>query len=192
MSIGHVVCMVKRLIASMSIVIATVSVASAQDADAQSTSLLAATTALTQTLASTSLPPAIQPVEFLPETQPKPSKRTHWSITTLAVAGPLADGFSTYWAIKQSGPHAQVAEGNTFYHKMFGQDVKPGEILGFKIGQAAVMGLVTHFAGEKYRPHMLVTAAASAVLGGFASTINIKNGRAVRRFNATATIDLGR
>ena len=192
MSIGHVVGMVKRLIASMSIVIATVSVASAQDADATPASLLATTTAFTQTLASASLPPAIEPVALLTDTQPKPSKRTHWGITTLAVAGPLADGLSTYWAIRQSGPHARVAEGNGFYHKLFGQDVKPGEILGFKVGQAAVMGLVTHFAGENHRAHMIVTAAMSAVLHGFASTVNIKNGRAVRRFNATATIDLGR
>jgi hypothetical protein len=184
--------MIKRLIASMSIVIATVSVASAQDADTSSTALLAATTAFTQTLASTPLLPAIEPVALLTETQPRPSKRTHWGITTLAVAGPLADGLSTYWALKQSGPYARVEEGNTFYHKLFGNDVKPGEILGVKIGQAAVMGLVTHFAGEDYRARMIVTAAMSAVLHGVASTINIKNGRAVRRFNATATIELGR
>ena len=183
--------MVKPLIASLAIVIATVSVASAQDSAAETTTLLAATTALTQTLASTSVPPAIEPVSFDVEA-PRPSTRTHWSITTMAVAGPLADGLSTYWAMKQSGPYASVAEGNGFYHKLFGDDVKPGEILGFKIGQAAAMGLITHFASEKHRAHVIVTAAMSAVLHGFASTINIKNGRAVRRFNATATIDLGR
>jgi hypothetical protein len=192
MPIGHVVGMVKRLIASMSIVIATVSVASAQDAELQSTTPIAVTTALTQALASTTLPPAIEPVASVTEEQPKSSKRTPWGITAIAVAAPIADGFSTYWAMKQSGPHARVGESNGFYHQLFGSDVKPGEILGFKIGQAALMGVITHFAPESHRARTIVTATMSAVLHGFASTINIKNGRAVRRFNAMATVELGR
>lgn len=76
------------------------------------------------------------------------------------MAGPLADGLSTVYALRQSGPQARVIEGNAFYYKLFGSDVKPREILAFKIAQAAVMGYGVHVSGK----HSLEKAVGSAIL----------------------------
>ena len=116
-----------------------------------------------------------------------PRRTPRW-VTTLAVAGPLADGLSTYWAIHQSGHGAAVTEGNGVFGRIFGSDVTPGEILAFKVGQAALSGLATHFASEETRPNVILSAIISVGIHGTVSARNIKNGRQARRWNASATV----
>jgi len=166
--------MVKSLLASIAVLISTASLASAQ------------------TLPSSFVPPVIPHAATvaMPRLE-APAKRTPWAFTALAVAGPLADGISTYWAIKQSGPIARVAEGNAFFHHLFGSNVTPGEILAFKIVQATVMGLNAHYTPPNRRERAIFAAVSSAVIFGVVSTMNVRGGLAARRLNATATITWG-
>lgn len=46
-------------------------------------------------------------------------------------------------------PHAQVKEGNSFYNKLFGANVKSYEIMAFKVVQAAFMGHGVHAGARK-------------------------------------------
>jgi len=110
-------------------------------------------------------------------------KPSPWWATTLAVAGPLADGMSTVYAINQSGPHAKVMEGNTFYHKLFGADVKGAEIMAFKVGQAALFGAIVHYAGQKDRKAAIGVAIATAAINFTVSALNVKNGMLARDLN---------
>lgn len=115
-----------------------------------------------------------------------PKAGTPWWATSLAVAGPLADGMSTVYAMSQSGPYAQIAEGNGFYHKLFGADVKPAEIMAFKVGQAALFGAVVHYAGKQNRKAAIGVAIATAAINFTVSAMNCRNGQHVKRLNAGA------
>lgn len=106
-----------------------------------------------------------------------------WWATTLAVAGPLADGFSTHYAIGQSGPYARVLEGNTFYHKLFGSNVTRNEILAFKVGQAALMGALVHYQGKSNRKAAIATALITAGINFTVSALNVRNGMLARDLN---------
>lgn len=109
-----------------------------------------------------------------------------WWATTLAIAGPLADGFSTVYALNQSGPNARVAEGNGFYHKLFGADVKAGEIMAFKVGQAALFGAIIHYASKapEHRAKAIGVAIATAGINFFVASQNMRTAATARRLNA--------
>lgn len=109
---------------------------------------------------------------------------TPWWAMALTVAGPLADGLSTMYAIKQSGPVAKVMEGNSFYHKLFGADVKPGEIMAFKVAQAAVLGLAVHGAGKTSREKAIGSALILGGLQTFVSVMNMRAAETAKRLNA--------
>lgn len=114
---------------------------------------------------------------------PEKTSRTPWGWTLLAVAAPLADGASTWWGMSQSGPAVAVVEGNGFYHKLFGANVTGGKIMAFKIGQATVNGLATHFAPKDRRANAIFGAVFSGALHGYVSVGNVRNGRFARRAN---------
>lgn len=104
--------------------------------------------------------------------------------TTLAVAGPLADGLTTVYAIRQSGPNVRVSEGNNFYYKLFGADVKPGEIMAFKAGQAALMGAMVHYAGKQSKKMAIGASIVSAAVNFWVSSQNVRAGNMASRLNA--------
>lgn len=131
---------------------------------------------------ATSLVPVAFVVEVRPDLPTKPDHAPRWA-TAISIAGPLVDGLSTVYALRQSGPARHVQEGNGLYQRLFGADVKPGEILGFKIGQAVVMGLATHFAPKDKRAQVLFNVIAAGALQSFATTMNIREGVRARRAN---------
>jgi len=92
-----------------------------------------------------------------------------WAVI-LATAGPLADGMSTYYALGQSN----VREGNPFYSKLFGSDVTRGEIMAFKVGQAALTGGIIYAAGKTNRKAAIGVAIATAVINFGVSYWNIQ------------------
>lgn len=110
---------------------------------------------------------------------------TPWWATTLAVAGPLADGLSTVYASRQSGPYARVIEGNGFYGRVFGSDVTAGEIMAFKVGQAALFGAIVHYAGKQpeRRTAAIGVAIATAVINGYVTSLNIRTAHQAQRAN---------
>lgn len=133
---------------------------------------------------SPNLVPLAGPVE--PESSlPKPRNAPWWA-TTLAVAGPLADGLSTMYAIGQSGPRAQVVEGNAFYSKLFGANVKPGEIMAFKVAQAAFMGYVVHAGGRYSQEKAIATALLQSAVNFFVASRNMRSAATAKRLNAGA------
>ncbi len=107
-----------------------------------------------------------------------------WWATTLAVAGPLADGLTTVYALRQSGPQGKVMEGNTFYHKLFGADVKPREILAFKIAQAAFMGYGVHVSGRHSLEKAVGSAVMQAAINFWVSSRNLRTAATARKLNA--------
>lgn len=111
------------------------------------------------------------------------ARQTPWWATTLAVAGPIADGLSTVYAIRQSGPNARVIEGNGLYYKMFGSDVKPGEIMAFKVAQAALMGTVVHFGGRHSREMAIGTAILQSGINFFVASLNMRTAAKAKRLN---------
>lgn len=115
--------------------------------------------------------------------QAQEAKPSPWWATSLAVAGPLADGISTVYALKQSGPNARVMEGNAIYARLFGADVKAGEILAFKVGQAALFGAVVHYAGKKERKAAIGVAILTAGINFTVSAMNYRNAQMARRLN---------
>lgn len=115
-----------------------------------------------------------------------PKTGTPWWATSLAVAGPLADGMTTVYAIHASGPYARVAEGNPIFSKLFGSDVTPGEIMAFKVGQAALMGTLVHYQGKSNRKAAIATAVITAGINFTVSALNYRNGQRARRLNGGA------
>ena len=115
-----------------------------------------------------------------------PDKGAPWWATTLAVAGPMADGLSTHYAIGQSGPNARIAEGNGFYSHLFGSNVTRNEILAFKVGQAALSGLIIHYAGKEDRKRAIASAVIMAAIHATATTMNLRAARQARRLNGGA------
>lgn len=134
------------------------------------------------------IPLAEAPVSFVAPVVASPAagepKAAPWWATTLAVAGPLADGLSTVYAIGQSGPQARVMEGNAFYHRLFGSDVKAGEIMAFKVAQAALMGAVVHHAGKRNRAGAISVAVLTAGVNFAVSALNVRVARHAQRLNA--------
>lgn len=112
-----------------------------------------------------------------------PTPGTPWWATTLTVAGPLADGLSTVYAINQSGPNARVVEGNAFYHKLFGDDVTGNEIMAFKIGQAALFGTIVHYAGKTNRKAAIGVAVLTFAINITVSAVNVRNAHHAKRLN---------
>ncbi|MDP2054398.1 MAG: hypothetical protein Q8N52_04375 [Acidobacteriota bacterium] len=100
------------------------------------------------------------------------------------MAGPLADGLSTVYALRQSGPMVKVSEGNGFYHHLFGSDVKAGEILAFKVGQAALMGYAVQVGGKHSREGVIGSAIIQSALHFFVASRNMKTASLARRLNA--------
>ena len=117
--------------------------------------------------------------------QTAPLKGTPWWATTLTVAGPLADGLSTIYAAHQSGPHAQVIEGNGFYRTLFGADVTTNEIMAFKVGQAAVFGAIVHYAGKQPggRGKAIAVSLACTALNVAVTTMNVRTAQQAQRLN---------
>ena len=120
-----------------------------------------------------------------PSTTPTQTNTSYapWWATTLAVAGPLADGLSTHYAIGQSGPNARIAEGNGFYSHLFGSDVTRNEILAFKVGQAALSGLIIHYAGKEDRERAIGATLIMAAIHATATAMNIRAARQAQRLN---------
>lgn len=111
---------------------------------------------------------------------------TPWWATALAVAGPLADGLSTVYALRQSGPTVKVSEGNGFYHRLFGSNVKGGEILAFKVGQAALMGYSVHVTGKNSVKRAVGVALVQSSINFFVASRNMKTASMAKRLNAGA------
>lgn len=100
--------------------------------------------------------------------------------TALAVAGPLADGLSSWYAMRQSGPVAQSIEGNAFFHHLFGSNVKGSEILAFKVGQAALLGaLVYHH--SRSRQDREVAIFAAVMTAAIHSVVTVRNLQVAQR-----------
>lgn len=112
----------------------------------------------------------------------KPKGTPGWA-TSLAVAGPLMDGASTVYAINQSGPKARIAEGNGFYYRLFGSNVRPGEIFAFKVGQSVLMGAIVHAAGKEHRGLAIGAAVIQFAVNAWATSQNMRNAGIVRRLN---------
>lgn len=115
--------------------------------------------------------------------QVEPPKGTPWWATSLAVAGPLMDGASTVYAINQSGPKMQIKEGNGLYYRLFGSNVRPGEIMAFKVGQAALMGAIVHAAGKEHRGLAIGAALVQFAVNAWATSNNLHAAGIVRRLN---------
>ena len=115
---------------------------------------------------------------------PEPLPPLTWA-TTLAVAGPLADGLSTWYAMRQSGPIAQSVEGNRFFHRLFGSDVKGGEIMLFKVGQAALLGALVHYNStvRAHRAYAIYAAVVTVALHGWVASQNLRIAQRVKRLN---------
>ena len=104
------------------------------------------------------------------EAQTVRDRGSPWWATSLAVAGPLADGVSTVYALRQPG----TVEGNPFYARLFGSDVSSGQIMAVKIGQAAVMGVVVHQVGKRSRKAAIGLSLLSAGLNLAVSAHNVR------------------
>lgn len=79
--------------------------------------------------------------------QPQHKPMSKWWAAAVA-AGPMIDGATTWWAMRQSGPGMKIREGNGFFTKLFGPDVKGWQIMAFKTGQAAVLAYGMHEIGK--------------------------------------------
>lgn len=112
----------------------------------------------------------------------QPTEGTPWWATTLAVAGPLADGATTVYALRQPG----VVEGNTFYYRLFGSDVKAGEILAFKVGQAALFGAIVHAAGKQNRKAAIGVAVLTFGINVAVSGWNMKQAQRAQQLGRTS------
>lgn len=151
-------------------------------ATAGSTSLVISAEAVLSVTSPASLVPFEATVS--PEAASITRRGTPWWPTALAIAGPLADGLSTVYAMRRSGPNARVVEGNGFYHKLFGANVKAREIMAFKVAQAAFMGYGVHVGGK----HSLERAVGSAILQSavnfWVASRNMKAASLAKRLNA--------
>lgn len=104
-----------------------------------------------------------------------PQEAPRWAVV-LGASGPLADGASTYWALQ----HPNVREGNPFFYKLFGSNVQPGEILAFKVGQAALTGAALHYLGKEDRKGAIGLAIVTAAVHFWVSALNVRNGMKAR------------
>lgn len=111
-----------------------------------------------------------------------------WAVAV--AAGPLVDGATTWWAMSQSGPGMKIREGNGFFQKLFGQDVKAWEIMAFKAGQAAILGFGMHEIGKTKDgvERVIYSVVLNSVVSGVASTINVRRGMQARRLNAAYAV----
>lgn len=108
-----------------------------------------------------------------------PAKPAPWWATSLAVAGPLADGLSTHYALG----HPSVREGNPFFAHLFGSNVTRNEILAFKAGQAALYGWVTRSDWNRNRERAIGLLAVNVVVHAVVSGFNIQAARQARRLH---------
>jgi hypothetical protein len=164
------------------------SIAAAQSALLESRALLALVSQ--PIIEAASLMPVSYAVEVranLPDLAVQ-SNRSPWWATTLAVAGPIADGLSTMYALNQSGPAGRVYEGNGFYQHLFGSNVRPGEIMAFKVTQAAVIGLATHFAPKDRRAQVIANVVMSGAIYSVVTTMNMQAAAKARRDNRAISL----
>ena len=153
-------------------------------AAAGSSSLMISAEAVLSVTSPASLVPFA--VSVAPEGTSVAKRRTPWWATTLAVAGPLADGLSTVYALRQSGPNARVSEGNGFYRHLFGSDVKAREIMAFKAAQAALAGYAVKVGGGYSLETVVGSAIIQSAIHFFAASQNMKNASLAKRLNAGA------
>ena len=123
------------------------------------------------------------PVE--PEPPGKVTRTPRWA-TILAFAGPLADGATTCYAMAQSGPVVRVAEGNGFYHRLFGGNVTCGKVFGFKVLQSALSGTAVHYAGRQSLERAIGSALIQSAINFGVSAWNLRQARKARRLNRGA------
>ncbi len=122
-------------------------------------------------------------------TEPQHKPMSKWWAAAVA-AGPMIDGATTWWAMSQSGPGMKIREGNGFYTKLFGPDVKAWQIMAFKTGQAAILAYGMHEIGKSKDgvERVIYSVVLNGVVSGVASTINIKRGLQARRLNAAYAV----
>jgi hypothetical protein len=107
--------------------------------------------------------------------QEPPQSAPKWAVV-LATAGPLADGITTYQALGLPN----VQEGNQFYARLFGDDVTRGQILGFKVAQAALTGAVVYAAGKRDRKAAIAGALVMSAINFGVSVLNVHTARKAR------------
>lgn len=161
--------------------------------DTQVMSVTAASTA-SLVISSEAILPAVPASGFValatgvtPEAISTDSRDAPRWATMLAIAGPLADGLSTVYALRQTGPHAQVKEGNSFYTKLFGANVKSHEIMALKVVQAAFMGYGVHAGARKNMERAIGSAILQSAVNLFVASRNMKSAAAARRLNAAGS-----
>jgi hypothetical protein len=98
-------------------------------------------------------------------------ERAPWWATSLAVAGPIADGLSTQAALKQPG----IVEANPFFSGWSGN-----EILAFKVAQGAAMGYVVHRIGTRSRKAAIGTALVMTAVNVTVTSLNVRTLRRQR------------
>lgn len=121
--------------------------------------------------------------------EPTHKPMSKWWAAAVAV-GPMFDGATTWWAIRQSGPGMTVREGNGFYKKLFGPEVKGWEIMAFKTGQAAILAFGMHEIGKNKEgvERVIYSVVLNGLVSGFAGVVNIRQGMQARRLNAAYAV----
>lgn len=151
-------------------------------AAAGSSSLMISAEAVLSVTSPASLVPFVAPVDA--ESSALARRGAPWWPTALAIAGPLADGFSTMYAMRQSGPNARVAEGNGLFHKLFGSDVTAGEILAFKVAQAALVGYGVRVTSKSSLEKAVGSALLQSAVNFWVTSQNMRNAARAKRLNA--------
>jgi len=111
------------------------------------------------------------------EAQTVRDRGSPWWATSLAVAGPLADGLSTRYAMQQPG----VREINPVYPLIFGDDVNGDQIMAVKVAQAVVIGTVVHQVGKTNRKQAIGIALVSAAIHFSVSAWNVRQAQQAQR-----------
>lgn len=102
---------------------------------------------------------------------------------TSAVVGaflmPMADGFSTCYAMAQSGPVVRVVEGNGIY----GANASCEKVLVVKALQSVLLGFGVREAGKSSRAMAIGASVVQAVVHGWATARNLRNAQVAQRLN---------
>lgn len=167
----------RNFISAVSVLVAFAAVPSfAQSASIEDTVVSSMETQASQPAIADAAPSAHRPM-------------SKWWAAAVA-AGPLFDGATTWWAMKQSGPAMTIREGNGLYQKLFGEDAKGWEIMAFKTGQAAILAFGMHEIGKRKEgvERVVYSVVLNSVVSGIAGGINIKRGLQARRLNAAYAV----
>ena len=125
------------------------------------------------------------PAPMEPEPPDKVTRTPRWA-TILAFTGPLADGATTCYAMAQSGSVVRIAEGNGFYHRLFGGNVTCGKVFGFKVLQSALSGTAVHYAGRQSLERAIGSALIQSAINFGVSGWNLRQAQKARRLNRGA------